>query len=245
MEILGVRIDNFSKKEILEKIELFLTEENFHQIATVNPEFILEAQKNDTFKSILNECDLNIADGVGLKYAFWRYGKHLKKRFSGADLMQEVLRIANNKKMKVFLAVSGSGLSKYEEIRNALNIKYPNIDIEGKEYDTHHSSTVTSHWEENNMSDRLQITDDCILLCNFGSPYQEEFINSQKNAKIRLAMGIGGSLDYITNKRKRAPLFLRFIGLEWLWRLMLEPKYRLKRVFNAVCIFPSRIIFKR
>ena len=99
MNILGVRIDNLSYSEVLGKIELFLGDGKFHQIATINPEFILEAQKNEEFKNILNGCDLNIADGIGIKFAFWRFGKLLKTRIAGADLMDKILEMADEKKL--------------------------------------------------------------------------------------------------------------------------------------------------
>ena len=233
MKILGIRIDNFSKKEILEKIEFFLTEEKFHQIATVNPEFILQTRKNEEFKKILNGCDLNIADGIGLKYAFVRFGKWLKYRFAGVDLMHEILKIAEGKKMSVFLAVNANGLSFYEEIRNILTEKYSNIKFIGENID----HNVTCHMSHVARCD--------ILFCNFGAPYQEVFINSVKNDSIRLAMGVGGSFDFLTGKVKRAPKFIRNFGLEWLWRFVQEPKYRFKRIINAVIVFPLRVIFKK
>ena len=230
MNILGVRIDNLSYSEVLGKIELFLGDGKFHQIATINPEFILEAQKNEEFKNILNGCDLNIADGIGIKFAFWRFGKLLKTRIAGADLMDKILEMADEKKLSVFLAVNKNGLSSYEELQNILSKKYPNIKFNGANIDPKncHMSHVT-------CSD--------ILLCNFGAPYQEKFINSLKNDILGIAMGVGGSFDYITGKTKRAPKVMRIFGLEWLWRLIIEPKYRFKRVFNAVAIFPIKVIF--
>ena len=83
-----------------------------------------------------------------------------------------------------------------------------------------------------------------IVFCNFGMGYQEKFLYSlknAKNAKIRLVMGVGGGFDFIMGKVKRAPLILRQIGLEWLWRLIQQPQ-RIKRIWNAVIIFPIRVI---
>lgn len=231
MNILGVRIDNFSKKEILEKIEEFLVDGKFHQIVTVNPEFILEAQKDDQFKNILNNSDLSVADGVGICFAFFRFGKLLKARIAGANLMQNILEMANEKKLSVFLAVNKNGLSLYEEIQAVLSKKYPSIKLNGANIDP--KNCPMSH-----------VTCSNILLCNFGAPYQEKFINSLKDAKIGIAMGVGGSFDYVTSKTKRAPKIMRIFGLEWLWRLISQPK-RIKRIINAVIIFPIKILFSK
>ena len=131
MNILGVKIDNLSKYEILDKVKFFLSEDKFHQIATVNPEFILEAQKNEAFKNILNSCDLNIADGVGIKFASWRYGKNLKCRMTGVDLMWKIIRLAHQNKLTVFLVANKDGLSTWEETRDVILKSYPDLEING------------------------------------------------------------------------------------------------------------------
>lgn len=281
MNILGVKVDNLDKKEILEKIESFLREDSpstiqgkvlgkFHQIATINPEFILQAQKDEEFKNILNSCDLNVADGVGIWFAFLRFGKYLKSRITGADLMEEILKIATENNLKIFLAANDGGLSSWEEVRNAILKKYPNLTINGANLETKSPSSLGT------------IEDYDIVFCNFGAPEQEKFLHSLKNlenglpphlysesnsealsnsnslnsnnfdlqnqrcrGKIRLAMGVGGSFDFITGKIKRAPIFMRKLGLEWLWRLILEPKYRLERIFNAIIIFPIKVLLNK
>lgn len=230
MNILGVRIDNLSRKEILQRVEDFLLEEKFHQIATVNAEFILEAQKNEDFRKTLNSCDLNVADTISIRYAFLRYGAWLKCRIAGADLMHEVLKIANRKKLSVFLAASTHGLSTWQETAAALGIMYPNIEFFGADIDPLH---VAYNLEPKTYN---------LLLCSFGAPHQEHFINSVKNDTINLAMGIGGAFDFVTGKVKRAPKFWRKIGMEWLWRFLQEPKYRAKRIFNATIVFPMKVL---
>ncbi|MDO9231810.1 MAG: WecB/TagA/CpsF family glycosyltransferase [bacterium] len=243
MNILGVKVDNLTKKEILEKIRTFLTEPKFHQIATINPEFILETQKNLEFKNILNTCDLNVADGVGIKLAFWRFGKNLKTRLAGADLMLEILKIAQTQKFSIFLAVNKNGLSNFEETKKAILKIYPKLEINGGNIDTKTEAKL--------LFDRsLASVFGQILFCNFGAPHQELFINSQKCDTIRLAMGVGGSFDFLTKKVRRAPQFMQIIGLEWLWRIF-QPqewkfkKERLRKIFQAVIIFPIKIIINK
>lgn len=228
--ILKVKIDNLEKEEVFQKAEAFLDDNKFHQIATINPEFILEAQKNAEFRNIINNCDLNIADGIGVWFAFLRFGKLLKARMAGADLMCEILKIANEKNLSVFLAVNKSGLGLFEEIRDALSLRYPNIEFFGDNIDPL------------NLSYKLQAKNYDIIFCNFGAPYQEVFLNSLKNDIMGVAMGVGGSFDYLTGKIKRAPKWMRILGLEWLWRLILQPQ-RWKRIWKAVVVFPIKIIF--
>lgn len=232
MKVFNVRIDNFTKKEILNQIELFLSEPRFHQIATINPEFILEAQKNPEFKNILNSSDLNVADGVGIWFAFLRFGKFLKARLAGADLMLDILRLAEEKKLKIFLAANKDGLSSFEETKEAILKKFPGLEIFGVNLD------------KNISSYEIPDTKYQMLLCNFGAPFQELFINSQKCDTIRLAMGVGGSFDFLTKKVYRAPKWMQKLGLEWLWRLILQP-WRWKRICQAVIVFPVKVIFSK
>jgi len=91
MDILGVPIDNLTREEILARVKMFLDEPKFHQIATVNPEFLVEAERNDDFRAVLEQCDLRVADGAGISLAFFLKGERLKYRFPGADLMEEIL----------------------------------------------------------------------------------------------------------------------------------------------------------
>jgi len=255
--LLDVRINNLSEKEIFKKVKYFLTGEKFCQIATINPEFILLAQKDKSFKKVLNDSDLNIADGFGIKLAFWKSGKNLESRIAGIDLMLEILKIASQNKYSVFLAAEKNGLSRWKETRDAILKIYPNLKINGADLSLQSVIPAQAGIQKNkqnlikNLDSRfhgndINNTSGCqILFCNFGAPYQEKFINSLKNGNIKLAMGVGGSFDFITGKIKRAPLWIRNIGMEWLWRFILEPKYRFKRIFNSVIVFLWKVMFKK
>ena len=122
-------------------------------------------------------------------------------------------------------------MSSWEETRDAILKKYPGLEIGGANLD------------RDDFLHNLQDLDYELIFCNFGAPFQEKFLNSQKNDRIKLAVGVGGSFDYLTGKLKRAPKWMQFFGVEWFWRLMLQPK-RIKRIFNAVVIFPIKVLFK-
>lgn len=235
MRILGVRVDNLSQEEILRKVADSLGENKFYQIATVNPEFVLAAQKDEKFREALNGCDLNVADGFGLYLAFWKRGEKLRYRLTGADLMEEILKRAEEKKLGVFLAANRNGLSGWEETANAIKKVYPDLKIDGINMDGKISKLKIGNFGNYE-----------VIFCNFGAPFQEKFLHSLKslkNGKIRLAMGVGGSFDYLTGQIRRAPVCMRQLGLEWLWRLFQQPK-RWKRIWNAVVVFTWKTIFK-
>ena len=221
MKLLGVSISDGSREEILAQVRIFLTEPGFHRIATVNPEFLVLADRDQAFKDSLLTADLCVADGFGIVLAGWLLGKRVT-RFPGADLLHEILAIAERDGHAIYLAIKKDGLSSYEEIRVALLKKYPRLSIE---------------------SDRRHAR---VVICSYGAPEQEVFLESLRSnpGDIRLAMGAGGSFDYLTGKQKRAPKWLRDIGLEWLWRLILQPK-RCKRIWNAVVIFPMKVLVQK
>lgn len=239
MKILGVKIDNLTRQEILKRVELFLNSKEIHQVATINPEFILQAQEDIEFKNILNNCELSVADGVGIWFAFIRFGKYLKNRCTGVDLVDEILKIADRKKLPIFLIANKNGLSTWEETKKAILNKYPNININGTVLDISDSKLEYA---------KLEIQNYAIVFCALGAPYQEKLMHSLKtlkNAKIRLAIGVGGSFDFLTKKIKRAPTYIQQIGLEWLWRFIQEPKYRARRIYYAIVIFPIRVLLNK
>ncbi|MDD5083386.1 MAG: WecB/TagA/CpsF family glycosyltransferase [Candidatus Moranbacteria bacterium] len=237
--IFNTRVDNLKKQDIFRIIDDSLQSDSFHQIATINPEFLLLARKNSAFRDILNGCDLNVSDGVGVHVAFWRQGERLWARMAGADLMAYILQQAQEKHLSVMCIIRKDGLSIWKDIRRALKKFYPTLHVEGM--DIGHAMSIDMLRAETQQ----RISGSNILLCNFGVPYQEVFLAGlRKNqSAIRVAMGVGGSFDFLTGKLKRAPKWMRDTGLEWLWRLLLQPK-RFKRIWKAVVIFPLRVILR-
>ncbi len=232
--IFGTRIDNLSKKEILDKIVNFVGQKKFHYIVTLNPEILLKTKKNISFQKIVNNSDLNISDGIGIKFAFWRYGHKLKSRYTGIDLMWDVLEIANRDNLQVFLLANENGLSSWQETAKSIKKVYPKLKIKGQNVN------------QNNCFDTTSIKSD-ILFTNFGAPLQEKILaNIKKNnsVSLKLGIGVGGSFDYITGRVSRAPELVRNLGLEWLYRLIRQPN-RFKRILTAVVIFPITILSRQ
>ncbi len=232
--ILGVPISLDSKAKVLEKIGNFLREDRFHRITTVNPEFLVLASRDNRFRENLLSADLRVADGFGMVLAGLLQGEEVP-RFPGADLLLNILSIAEKDEYSVFLAIRRDGLSSYEEIQSALLKKYHKLFVSG----TDNELGSIENW-------KLEIENSTIVFCNYGAPMQELFLARLQEAgiKSRLAMGVGGSFDYLTGKQKRAPHWLRVLGLEWLWRLILQPK-RWRRIWNAVVVFPIKVLLKK
>jgi len=239
--ILGTKIDNFCMSEATQSAENFLQSDHQHYIVTPNPEIVLYAKKNSRYRSILNKASLSIPDGTGLIWASRKlYGSNgLKERVAGIDFMQNFLRNLSRKsywsyKSYRLLLLGGRNNSAHTAAR-VLQKKFPNLKFYalGNEKSRHLKFIINE-----------VIQPDCIFVA-LGAPKQELWIarNLKKFPSLKLAMGIGGALDMISGKTPRAPLAMRRQGIEWLWRLMLQP-LRLRRIVNACVVFPLTVIFK-
>ncbi len=228
--ILGINLSELRPSEALSQVDLFLKSDKQNYLVTPNPEIILASHKDEEFFYILNKADLAISDGFGLTIAAKIFGNKIY-RVTGADLTLYLLKKAAMKKIKIIILNWESGLSSQKEIANSLIEKYPSLDF--KIIDISRDKFLSEEIIENINSYAPQI-----LFCNLGFPYQEKVIyhNLSKLSSVKLALGIGGSFDFITDKIKRAPKFLRKLGLEWLWRLFKQPK-RIGRIFNATVVF--------
>ena len=233
-EILGVKIDNIGLTETLNKISDFLIAGGQHYIVTVNPEFIVEAQKKQEFKNILNGADLAVCDGVGLVLA--SLGK--LKRVTGVDLSEELLK-GKIKSAKIFLLGGG------EESTRILMDKYPQAVVGAKRGGIVNNQTFILDNNEIILK-KINESGADVLLVGFGQVKQEMWIsrNFNKLPNIKVAIGVGGTFDYLSGSIKRAPKPLRLIGLEWLFRLMTQPQ-RFGRIFNATVRFLWLVVFKK
>lgn len=232
--VLGVRIDEFSFSEVISKITVFLLSDNYHQIATVNPEFILTARRDTEFKDILNQTDINVPDGFGLKCAAIYKRIKIGDRITGVDLTWEIAKIAAEKGYSIYLLGGKKGVA--EMTAQRLRYLYRNLKIAG---------TYAGNPEEEGLVQKIIDSKADILLVAFGAPKQDKFIfQHKKELKVKVAMGVGGTFDYICGAIPRAPKFMRYLGLEWLYRLIRQPS-RFGRIYNAVIKFPFLVVFTK
>jgi len=236
IEILGVNISLLNENNILVKLQdLFLHPKKVgdgHVIVTPNPEFLLLARTDLQFRDDLNRADIAIADGVGLQYAAFFLGKSIPPRITGIDLLKKILFLAEKTKQKVFIIVAEGGLSTKKNIDATLHKEYPQLCFDSTLWPSKHImiSKQTRGKEKNNALVEkilfIEKSEPDIIFVGLGQKIQERWIFQHKKffPKVKLWMGVGGSFDFLTQNVKRAPFCLRLLGLEWLWRLFLQPK---------------------
>ncbi len=233
VSILGVSLDNLTTTELKKRLIDILIHRRRSQIVTPNPEFLLLAEKHQEFYAVLRDAALSIPDGIGLKFAAWVKGVNLK-RFTGVSVVSGLLQFAAHKGLRVAVLNWKEGLSSDDDIRSALAVKYPKLQF---------YIDSLSREEVYNFSSLKKFKPD-ILFTALGAPWQDIFIYRHRRdlPSLRLGMGVGGSFDYITKRMPRPPRIFRFLGFEWLWRLLMKPKTRWKRIWQSVVVFPWKII---
>lgn len=252
--ILGVKINNLVLFEAQQKVRAFLSSSGQYKIFTPNPEMLVKAQKDEYFKYSLNQGDLNLCDGRGIQFV----SKQKIERIPGIDFMLEVCKIAEELDRSVYLLGSGNnevikktveslqkqfkklkivGWDKGPEIHeNIKTLKHKN-NVTMKQYNNE-TKLLINESENAKIINEINIKQPAILFVAFGMGKQEKWIleNLPKIPSVKIAMVVGGAFDFISGAIKRAPLLMRKLGLEWLYRLIKQPK-RLVRIFNATIIF--------
>jgi len=217
VDILGVPVHAVTMASTLEWVARYMTGSRLRQIATVNPEFVMTAQEDAEFRQVLKTADLCIPDGVGLLWAARRLNEPLPERVAGSDLVYEIARQAAESQWRLFLLGAAEGVA--EEAAAILQDRYPGLLIAGcyaGSPDPALNEAIVSRINES----RAQI-----VYVAYGAPRQDKWIarNRQSMPTVRLAMGVGGSLDFITGRAKRPPKWAQRAGVEWLLRLAMEP----------------------
>jgi len=235
MDILGVRIDEVDMETAVEKAKEFLESDKINMIFTPNPEFIVNADKDEEFKFILNSSSLNIPDGNGIVWASNKMKKPLKERVAGYDFIHKMFDFGKNKNISFYFLGARPGIA--EKAKDKLKEKYEGIKIVG----THDGYFDID--EEENIVKEINKSNPDILLVALGSPKQEKFIYKHKDKlKCKIAIGVGGCFDVISGEVKRAPKIFIKLKLEWLYRGLTDVK-RFKRL-TAIPKFMIKVLTK-
>lgn len=253
-----LQTESLSFKEALEyMVEKSQKNDKKTFIITINPEIIMLAMNDRGYEGVLKSADLALADGVGVLWAGKMFGKSFRGRVHGVDLVEGLAKEVSEKPITVgFL---GGSQNVAQSTADCLRKKYPGLKvafaleewpgrlddrkskIEDRTLKIEHrrsiyfqpstlknlSSTIYHQSSNNNLF--------CdILFVAFGSPKQENWIHENiQKIDSKVFIGVGGAFDFISGRVPRAPVFIRSIGLEWLFRLMIQP-WRIRRQIALV-----------
>jgi N-acetylglucosaminyldiphosphoundecaprenol N-acetyl-beta-D-mannosaminyltransferase len=216
LSILDIPVHDVTTEETLALIDQFMREKTPHQICTVNPEFIMTAQQDVEFKRILNQSALNLPDGIGVVWAAKRLRQPLRERVAGSDLVGLMADRAQTTGWRIFLLGAAEGVAERAAI--ILRERYPQVNIVGA-----YAGSPRPE-DEADIVARIRSSRADILLVAYGAPQQDKWIaRNIEQTGVAVALGIGGSLDFIVGTQRRAPQWMQRAGIEWLYRLVREP----------------------
>lgn len=236
LKVLGYNVDLFSFEDSINYTKYLLESEYSVHVITINPEIIEYSLKNEDFSSIIHKAELVIPDGMGIKLALWLNGVN-QQRIPGIEYSKKMLEIcAKNNFPVAFLGSKKNVIEKaVENIKNEI----PNINI------VYSRDGFFQSEEEAQIINEIKESGARFILAALGSPKQEFFIDSARSViKNAVWVGVGGSFDVWSGVVKRAPVIYRKIGLEWLYRMIDNPK-RISRIFPTLPIFLYRVIINR
>lgn len=218
IKILGVDVDDISPEVASEKILELAKEPNRGKyVVTVNPEFVMLAHRNREFGEILAKSDLSLADGVGVAISKLILGGKVPDRVTGTDMVEILCKKSAGKPIRIgFLGGFGSVAA---EVAKRQEVRCPGLKVVLAEPGV---PTISHDLRLKKRLSAIGRVD--LLFVAYGMGQQEFFIErNRKKLNVGVMIGVGGAFDYLSGVKTRAPKFLQASGLEWLWRLALDP----------------------
>ncbi len=251
VDIAGVFVDAVTKSETLNKLDEFLQAQQPRLVVTVYSEFIVFASHEDTYKRVLNHADLSLADGFGILWAakylslpvlnplleLLRLMLNLSRALfdkayfktvlpeviTGSRLVWDIAKLAAEKNYSLALVGGFNGVALAASQK--LLEHYPNLKF---------NLVLSPAAFDDSVAEQINRSNSDILLIAYSPPKQEMWLaENLGKLNVKVALGLGGTFDYLAGKRVPAPNFISRLGLEWLWRLLTQP-WRIKRMWNAV-----------
>lgn len=210
----GLKVDNVTLAEAVAKVESLIAAGQPSLVVTPNPEMIVAAQDDLELRDLINGAALRVPDGISMVVVKKILGDPLKERVSGIDLMQQLLVVSAQKGYKVFFLGSAPGVADAAAAKaRELN---PGLEVVG---------TSDGYFkDEAALRAKIIAAKPDILFVGLGAGRQEKWLAANQTLLgVPVGMGIGGSLDAISGKVKRAPVLVQKLYIEWLYRLLQQP----------------------
>lgn len=234
--LLGVPIDDLNMTEALDRLEEFIAigrqTSKSHQVATINADFVVNSLHDPELCRILQESDMATADGMPLVWGARLLGVPLSGRVTGADMVPALAERAAQKGYSMYFLGARPGVA--AQAADILRTRHPNLQIVGISSPPNRSVLEM----DRSVLEEVQAARPDILLVAFGNPKQEKWISMHLHElQVPVCIGVGGTFDLIAGVTRRAPVWMQRIGMEWLYRLLQEPRRLWKRYVHDMVYF--------
>jgi N-acetylglucosaminyldiphosphoundecaprenol N-acetyl-beta-D-mannosaminyltransferase len=214
--IFGIKAHCLSFAEVLESLVRLAATPGPHIVITLNTEMVMRAQKDARFRDIINGASLSIPDTAGLAWGFRVLGMPLKERIPGVDLVERFVAVAAQRSIRLFFLGATEGVA--QKAADILCARYPGLSVVG----TYAGSPRVE--DEDRICGIVRAASPHVLLIAYGVPAQEFWLERNlPRLGVPVAINVGGTFDFVSGVTPRAPRWMRRAGLEWLFRLWLQP----------------------
>lgn len=238
LTLLGIPITNITMNEAVETICEQLDGDQPRQVCFVNADCANIAYHDPDYLAALKGADICLADGIGMKLAGKLLAREIRQNVNGTDLFPGLCQALEKSGKGVFLLGARPGVA--EDVAAWMKANHPGIEVRGCQHGYFTES------EQAAVFDRIRTSRSSLLLVAFGAPSQDVWIRQNlSRLNINVGMGVGGLFDFYSGRIARAPLWMREIGMEWLYRLTREPRRLWKRYLVGNVVFLYRVLRER
>ncbi|MBI2428664.1 MAG: WecB/TagA/CpsF family glycosyltransferase [Ignavibacteriales bacterium] len=239
--LMGTRVDNIDSDLALRIVRHYAVDhgaDRARKIFFTNVHSICSAQQNEILKQCINLGDLVLPDGSGLRIGGKMTGNPIIENLNGTDFTPKVLRMAEDEGLSLFFF--GAEEPVVQQCCNRIRNAYPKLRIAG------YRNGYFQESEDKNIVEQINAARPDILLVALGTPKQEIWLTRYSHdLNVNVAMAVGGLFDFLSMTKKRAPLWMRRLGIEWLFRFLHEPKAKWKRIIIEIPMYFSMLFAKK
>jgi N-acetylglucosaminyldiphosphoundecaprenol N-acetyl-beta-D-mannosaminyltransferase len=238
ISLLGIPIDNLTMDEAIEYMVRRPADEGTAQVSFVNADCVNIAFRHDDYRRLLNQSHLVLGDGIGVKLAGKILNSNIRQNVNGTDLFPRLCQELQQRRLGLYLLGGKPGIA--DEVVRWIERNHPTLRVCGSR---HGYFTAV---EEPAILQHIAASGAQVLLVAFGAPKQDLWIRKNlSQLGVPIAMGVGGLFDFYSGNISRAPVWMREVGLEWLYRFIQEPRRMWRRYFVGNAVFLFRVIRKR
>jgi N-acetylglucosaminyldiphosphoundecaprenol N-acetyl-beta-D-mannosaminyltransferase len=244
--IFGVRLDELETVDQLGAVTTgFLDGDRAFRIFTPNPEILLRARSDAPYADVLRSADLALPDGTGVTLVQTLRDGRSVRRWPGVEIAAFLVRLAAERGETVAFVGGAPDVAERAAARWR-TLPGSKVVVAGAGVEVDEDGSTRPAERDDEMVDAIRSAAPAIVLVGLGAPKQERLIARHADvfSSVRIMIGVGGAFDMWAGSKRRAPRAFRALGLEWLWRLALEPR-RLPRIIRATVVFPVLAVFDR